>query len=72
MIEVKAYLDGKSVKGVHVLIGVFMDTFFSPYFQTWDGKEKKLRFWGEGDEVWELTTYKTAAEFVAAAAVDAD
>ncbi|KAJ9667677.1 hypothetical protein H2201_002212 [Coniosporium apollinis] len=72
MIEVKEYLDGKRVKGVHVLIGVFMDTFFTPYMQIWDEKEKKLRFWGEEDEMWEATSYKTAAEFVAAVAVDAE
>ncbi|KAJ9640976.1 hypothetical protein H2199_005644 [Coniosporium tulheliwenetii] len=42
MIEVKEYLDGKRVKGVHVLIGVFMDTFFTPYMQIWDEKRRKF------------------------------
>ena len=70
MIEVKEFLQQKGVVGVHVLIGAFMDTFFSPYFQIWDGKEKKLQFWGEGNEVWESTSYKSAAEYVAAVAVD--
>lgn len=71
MIEVKEYLDGKKiVKGVHVLIGAFMDTFFSPYFQVWDPESKKLKVWGSEDLVWEMTSYKTAAEYVAAVAVD--
>lgn len=72
MIEVKEYLDGTRVEGVHVLIGVYMDTFFSPYLQVWDGKEKKLSFWGEEGEVWESTSYKTTAEFVAAVALDTE
>ncbi|KAF2174416.1 NAD(P)-binding protein [Zopfia rhizophila CBS 207.26] len=70
MIEVKEYLQQRRVNAVHILIGAFMDTFFSPYFQIWDGKEKKLRFWGEGNEVWESTSYKSAAEYVAAVAVE--
>ncbi|KAH7121119.1 hypothetical protein B0J11DRAFT_581878 [Dendryphion nanum] len=70
MIEVKKYLESKDVKGVHVLIGAFMDTLFSAYFQIWDGREKSLTFWGNEDSIWESTTYKNAAGFVAAVAVD--
>jgi hypothetical protein len=38
MIEVRAYLEAMSVKGVHVLIGCFMETFFH-YLGVWNPKE---------------------------------
>lgn len=71
MIEVKEYLDAKKeVQGVHVLIAAFTDTFFSAYFQVWDGKERKLRMWGKPECVWESTSYMNAAEYTAAVALD--
>ncbi|RSL43547.1 hypothetical protein BHE90_017187 [Fusarium euwallaceae] len=71
MIHVKAYLETKkAVKGVHVLIGGFMDPIFSPLFQVWDPEAKTLRYWGEGDEPWEATSYDNAAEFTAAVIAD--
>ncbi|KAL4919601.1 hypothetical protein BDW62DRAFT_216761 [Aspergillus aurantiobrunneus] len=56
--------------GVHVLIGAFMETFWSGYFGIWRPDEYKLSFYGNGDEIWESTTYQTAAEYVAAVARD--
>ncbi|KAM0425843.1 hypothetical protein ACHAPT_008781 [Fusarium lateritium] len=71
MIHVKAYIETKkTVKGVHVLIGGFMDPIFSPLFRVWDPETKTLRYWGEGDEPWEATSYDNAAEFTAAAIAD--
>ncbi|KAI0168334.1 nmrA-like family protein [Pestalotiopsis sp. NC0098] len=71
MKHVKAHLDTKkNVQGVHVLIGAFMETFWSQYFGVFDAKECKLSFYGSGDEVWESTTYETAAEYVASIAMD--
>lgn len=71
MKHVKDHLDTKkNVRGVHVLIGAFMETFWSRYFGVFDAKECKLSFYGTGDEVWESTTYETAAEYVAAIAID--
>ncbi|KAJ5875438.1 nmrA-like family protein [Penicillium subrubescens] len=71
MKHVKAHLNTKkTVKGVHVLIGVFMETFWSGYFGVWDEKSCRLNYYGNGDEMWESTTYDTAAEFVAAVAQD--
>ncbi|RAH63878.1 NAD(P)-binding protein [Aspergillus aculeatinus CBS 121060] len=68
---VKSYLDSKpTVQGVHVLIGAFMETFWSRYFGIFDPAQLTLSYWGDGDEVWESTTYSTAAEFVAAVATD--
>ncbi|KAF3011740.1 hypothetical protein E8E14_010676 [Neopestalotiopsis sp. 37M] len=77
--HVKAYLEEedqagrkKTVQGVHVLIGAFMETFWSSYFEVFDAKECKLSFYGSGDEIWESTTYDTAAEYTAAVALDRD
>jgi hypothetical protein len=71
MKHVKAHLETKkNVQGVHVLIGAFMETFWSGYFGVWNAKDFKLSYYGEGDEVWESTTYGTAAEYVAAVALD--
>lgn len=70
MKHVKAYLEAKKVKGVHILIGGFMEPVFSPHFNFFDAKTTTIRFWGEGDEVVEGTTYDNAAEFTAAVALD--
>ncbi|KAJ6133790.1 nmrA-like family protein [Penicillium sp. IBT 18751x] len=71
MKHVKAHLDTKkNVQGVHVLIGAFMETFWSGYFGVWDPKACKLNYYGNGDEIWESTTYETAAQYVAAVAKD--
>ncbi|KAK6812566.1 hypothetical protein RU639_011732 [Aspergillus parasiticus] len=68
---VKAHLDSKTtVQGVHVLIGAFMETFWSGYFGVFNASQTTLSYWGEGDEIWEATTYGTAAEFVATVATD--
>lgn len=71
MIKVKAYLETKSVvKGVHILIGGFMDPMMSPFFQVWNPQTKALRYWGEGTEPWEGTSYANAADFTAAVVTD--
>ncbi|KAE8155072.1 nmrA-like family protein [Aspergillus avenaceus] len=70
MIHVKAYLETKKVAGVHVLIGGFMEPVLSPFFNILNPQTGTFRFWGEGDEVMEGTTYDDAAKFTAAVAVD--
>ncbi|PWY95939.1 nmrA-like family protein [Aspergillus sclerotioniger CBS 115572] len=71
MKAVKAHLETKqTVRGVHVLIGAFMETFWSGYFGIWHPDDFKLSYYGNGDEVWESTTYDTAAEYVAAVTMD--
>lgn len=71
MKHVMAFLETKKfVQGVHVLIGAFMETFWSGYFGVWDPEGCKLKYYGNGDELWESTTYNTAAQFVAAVAKD--
>ncbi|KAL5318106.1 hypothetical protein ACEPPN_015211 [Leptodophora sp. 'Broadleaf-Isolate-01'] len=70
MKHIKAYLDSKAkVNGVHILVGLLMEAFLA-YFNVWDSKANKLYYWGTGSEKWDLTTYQTAAEFVAAVALD--
>ncbi|OOF93251.1 hypothetical protein ASPCADRAFT_508996 [Aspergillus carbonarius ITEM 5010] len=72
MIHVKAYLETKAnVAGVHVLIGGFMEPVLSPFFNILDPSTMTFRYWGEGDEVMEGTTYEDAARFTAAVVLDA-
>ncbi|KAI2670770.1 hypothetical protein CBS147355_9105 [Penicillium roqueforti] len=70
MKHVQEYLESKKVRGVHVLIGIFMETFFTTFFNVWNSKEPSFSYWGSGEEMWESTTYDNAAEFVAAVAQD--
>lgn len=71
MKHVKAYLDTKkNVKGVHVLIGVFMETLWSRDLGIFHPDDNRITYYGTGDEIWESTTYGTAAEYVAAVALD--
>ncbi|PVH75145.1 NAD(P)-binding protein [Cadophora sp. DSE1049] len=70
--NVYKYLQGKTIKGVHVLIGAFLDTFWTQWFGVWNPEELSLSFWGTGDEVWELTSYENTAEFVAEVALDSN
>ncbi|KAI9929716.1 hypothetical protein ASPWEDRAFT_41070 [Aspergillus wentii DTO 134E9] len=71
MIHVKSYLEGKKVQGVHILIGGFMEPVVSPFFNIIDTKSNTFRYWGEGNELMEGTTYDDAAAFTAAVAKDA-
>ncbi|PYI00316.1 nmrA-like family protein [Aspergillus sclerotiicarbonarius CBS 121057] len=71
MIHVKAYLKTKAnVAGVHVLIGGFMEPVLSPFFDILDPSTMTFRYWGEGDEVMEGTTYDDAARYTAAVTLD--
>ncbi|OMP84326.1 hypothetical protein BK809_0000333 [Diplodia seriata] len=71
MKHVKAYLETKKVvKGVHILVGAFMDTVFSPFFNLLDAQTATFQYWGEGTEILESTSYNNAAEYTAAVARD--
>lgn len=70
MKHVMEYLKGKKVQGVHVFIGIFMETFFNPFIGAWNPKDTSFSYWGTGEEMWESTTYDNAAQFVAAVAQD--
>jgi hypothetical protein len=64
------YLKSKRVEGIHILVGVLMETFRSPYFQLYDAQSRILAHWGTGEDVWELTTFQTDAPHNAAIAVE--
>ncbi|KAM0127278.1 hypothetical protein ACHAP3_008846 [Botrytis cinerea] len=68
--DIMKYLESRDIQGVHILIGVFMETFWSDFMQIWDPSKKTLSYWGTGHEIWESTTYGTAAEYTAAVAMD--
>jgi hypothetical protein len=67
---IKEYLQTKRVKGVHILTGALMETFWSEYFGLWKPDDVSIAFWGSGNEKWELTTYATAAAYTAAVSLD--
>ncbi|XP_014554807.1 hypothetical protein COCVIDRAFT_17492 [Bipolaris victoriae FI3] len=68
--DIVAYLGTKpSVKGVHILISLLIETFLD-IFEVWYPEANELRYWGTGNEKWDLTSYWTAAEYVAAMALD--
>ncbi|PIG88702.1 hypothetical protein AARAC_000586 [Aspergillus arachidicola] len=64
------YLKSRKVKGAHILTGGLMETFWSEFFGIWNPKMCSMSVWGSGEEVWELTTYQTAAAYTAAVALD--
>jgi len=64
------YLKSKKVDGVHILVGVLMETFWSPYFGLYNAQSRTLSHWGAGNDVWEFTTFQTAASYTAAIALD--
>lgn len=49
-----------------------MEPQFGPAFGAWNAKTETLTLWGTGDEVWESTTYRDAAEYTAAVCLDQD
>ena len=75
MKRVKQYLEeraeqtGGKIMGVHVLNGAFMEIYWS-FAGAWDEKAQCFRYWGNGDEKNELTTYDDAAQYVAEVAID--
>lgn len=72
MIHVKNYLDTKKVAGVHILIGGFMEPIFSPFFNIVDVQTNTFRYWGDGNEIMEGTTYDDAAKYTAKVVLDSE
>ena len=70
MKQIKAYAESKSnVQGVHVLTGLFMESYWElvvPY----NPESKTLSTWVSETARWDITSYRTAAQFVAAVALD--
>lgn len=73
MKHIQEYLEQRQdkIKGVHILNGCFMETFWS-FAGTWDSKDQTFRYWGDGNEKWDLTSYDDSAHFTAEAALDKD
>lgn len=61
--NVKEDTETKNVKGVHVLIGVFVETFWNQ-FLTLGRVTNTLCLLGIGDEDWKSITFANATEFV--------
>ncbi|KIX07842.1 uncharacterized protein Z518_02496 [Rhinocladiella mackenziei CBS 650.93] len=71
MKHVKAYLENKkTTKGVHILVGGFMEAIFSPLLGIFNPMENKFMYWGTGDEIFEGSTYLNSAQYTAAVCVD--
>jgi hypothetical protein len=66
MIKIERYLreGNKKVKGVHVLVGAFMEMV--PRFK----QDGQMRVFGSGDEKLDFSTYATTAEWTAQIALD--
>lgn len=71
MKQIKAYLENMSVRGVHVLVGLFLESFWE-LFGFWNPTENTLSYWGSGNERWEFTSYRTTAQYVSAVSLDPD
>lgn len=69
MMHVMRYLEGRPIKGIHVMIGAFIEVFWH-YLGMWDAKSYELKYWGSGDEKWDFTTYDNTAQWMAAVALD--
>jgi len=70
MKHVQAYLETKKVvKGVHILVGMFMETFWTA-FGVLDAETKTFRYWGDGNVKFEMTSMKAVAEYAAAVVLD--
>jgi hypothetical protein len=69
MKTVKEYLDQNTkVEGVHILVSLFMEIW--DVFFDWNPEQKVLPYYGTGEEMWELTSYRTTAQYVAAVILD--
>ncbi len=70
--DVQAYLESKAdqIKSVQILNGAFTEVCFAPFYGLWDPQGPMIRFWGNGDEKLEMTTYEAAASFAAEIALD--
>lgn len=67
---VQAHLESKmNVKGVHVLVGMFMETFWTA-FEALDVRTATMRYWGKGTEKFDMTSLKTVSEFVSEVIMD--
>lgn len=69
--QVAAYLEERKgrILGVHVLNACLLE---APWRSIWDAQGRHFKYWGTGEEKWELTSYGNAAEFTARVALDTE
>ena len=68
--QVAPLFDGRRVRPVHILIGVFMDTMLDPRGSSIDWKNKVLPYFGDGAQPGDFTSVADTARYVAAACAD--
>lgn len=68
-LKIVKYLETKKIRPVHMLIGAFIETWLG-YSGTVDLSTNTVSYWGEGNEIWDLTTYDDAAAYTAEAVMD--
>ena len=71
-LEIHDYLSRQQehITGVHILNGGFMEALTSPFMNIIDSDTDTFRYWGTGDELWDMTSVNDVAGFVAKVARD--
>lgn len=74
-LEIDDYLEKKeresgAFKAVHILNGGFMEAILTQFMGVLDVDSKKIRYWGTGDEPWDMTSTEDTAKFTAEAICD--
>ncbi|HVG47283.1 MAG TPA: NmrA family NAD(P)-binding protein [Rubellimicrobium sp.] len=74
--DLRSQADARIAQGglevVHVLNGGFMDVVAAPFAGILDREAGAIRFWGTGEERFDLTSVEGTARFTARAALDRD
>lgn len=61
---VKRESEGR-IKAVHILNGGFFEAILFPFMGTLDVESGEIRYWGTGDEPWDMTSMEDTAKFTA-------
>lgn len=74
-LEIDNYLEkrekeGSGLKAVHILNGGFMEAILTQFMGLLDVDSKKIRYWGTGNEPWDMTSTEDTAKFTAEAICD--
>ncbi|KEF52259.1 uncharacterized protein A1O9_11499 [Exophiala aquamarina CBS 119918] len=68
-LKVDEYLAKKEsegrIKSVHILSGGFFEAVFCPFMGTLEVESRKVRYWGTGEEPWDMTSMEDTAKFTA-------
>ncbi|KIV95208.1 hypothetical protein PV10_02887 [Exophiala mesophila] len=73
-LEIHDYLARRERQGritaVHVLNGGFFEAVLFPFMGALDVTARKIRYWGTGDEPWDMTSMQDTARFAAKVILD--